>query len=78
MDEASLEKRLDKIENKLEDIYSLQISTQVSNAQLEARVKSAEEEIKDIKENKKSWLQPLISALVAGVTSWVVSGGLAK
>lgn len=70
--DADIKERLDKIDQKLDKVYDLQIST----AQQETRIVMLENSIKDIKDNKKAWLSPAISAAVSALVSWIISGGL--
>jgi len=74
--DAEVEKRLDQIDSKLDELYQLQLN----NAQQDIRLTNVEESIKELKELKKQtanmWLAPLISSLISALIAYVVSGGL--
>lgn len=70
------EKRLDRIEAKLEAVYNLQLAT----AQQDMRISALEDSVKEIKNTRRQtqnmWLAPLISSLVSAIVALVISGGL--
>lgn len=72
MNEELVEKRLSDLESKIDKV--LEIVTQIQLQ--EYRIKSLEKEIDDIKNNKKVWITPIISAAVSAIISWIISGGL--
>ena len=71
MNDEVITYRLDKIDASIAELRGLV----VSNALQEKRLTDAENEIKDLKKNKEKsrdkWLNPLISAVVSGVTAFV-------
>lgn len=70
------EKRLDRIEAKLEAVYNLQLAT----TKQDMRISALEDSVKEIKsvrrQNTNMWLAPLISSLVSAIVALVISGGL--
>lgn len=71
MNDETIEFRLGKIEEKLDTLIDLQMQTQAQ----EIRLSNVEAEVKEMKEeasaNKRSWLNPLISAVVSGFVAFV-------
>ena len=74
--DADIEKRLDKIDTKLDEVYKLQLSSVKSTAQQEIRIENLEKDVEEMKSNKKTWITPAISAAVSALISWIISGGL--
>ena len=74
--DADIEKRLDKIDTKLDEVYKLQLSSVKSTAQQEIRIENLEKDVEEMKSNKKAWITPAISAAVSALISWIISGGL--
>lgn len=72
MNEELVEKRLSDLESKIDKVLEIVTQTQLQ----EYRIKSLEKEIDDIKNNKKVWITPIISAAVSAIISWIISGGL--
>lgn len=72
MNEELVEKRLSDLESKIDKVLEIVTQTQLQ----EYRIKSLEKEIDDIKNNKKVWIAPIISAVVSAIISWIISGGL--
>lgn len=71
MNDETIEFRLGKIEEKLDTLIDLQMQTQAQ----EIRLSNLETEVKEMKDeataNKRSWLNPLISAVVSGFVAFV-------
>ena len=72
METAELEKRLDKIDEKLDKLTEITIKT----AEQEIRLVTVEKQLQEMHSNKKAWLSPAISAIISAVMAWVISGGL--
>ena len=67
-----IEKRFDKIEDKLDQITKILI-TQESHT---IRLANLEAEIKEMKDDKKAWVQPVISTIISAIVAFIVGGGL--
>lgn len=71
MNEETIDFRLGKIEEKLDTLIDIQMQTQAQ----EIRLSNLEGEVKEMKDeataNKRSWLNPLISAIVSGFVAFV-------
>lgn len=72
MEDTELEKRLDKIDDKLDKLTEYTIKT----AEQEVRIHTIEKQIAEIRSNNKMWISPIISAVIAAVMAWIFSGGL--
>ena len=72
MEDTELEKRLDKIDDKLDKLTEYTIKT----AEQEVRIHTIEKQIAEIRSNNKMWISPVISAVIAAVMAWIFSGGL--
>lgn len=72
MEDTELEKRLDKIDDKLDKLTEYTIKT----AEQEVRIHTIEKQIAEIRNNNKMWISPIISAVIAAVMAWIFSGGL--
>lgn len=64
MDNETIEYRLDQIEKKLDTVTDLLLQTN----QQEVRLSALE---KKIEKNVDRWLNPLVSAIIAGVVSFI-------
>ncbi len=71
MNNETIDFRLGKIEEKLDTLIDIQMQTQAQ----EIRLSNLEGEVKEMKDeataNKRSWLNPLISAVVSGFVAFV-------
>jgi hypothetical protein len=71
MNDETIDFRLGKIEEKLDTLIDIQMQTQAQ----EIRLSNLEGEVKEMKDeataNKRSWLNPLISAVVSGFVAFV-------
>lgn len=71
MNDETIDFRLGKIEEKLDTLIDIQMQTQAQ----EIRLSNLEGEVKEMKDeataNKRSWLNPLISAIVSGFVAFV-------
>lgn len=71
MNNETIDFRLGKIEEKLDTLIDIQMQTQAQ----EIRLSNLETEVKEMKDeataNKRSWLNPLISAIVSGFVAFV-------
>lgn len=71
MNDETIEFRLQKIEEKIDTLIDIQMQTQAQ----EIRLSNLEAEVKTMKEeataNKRSWLNPLISAIVSGFVAFI-------
>lgn len=72
MDNTELEKRLDKIDEKLDKLTALTIKT----AEQEVRITTVEKQIAEMHKNGKAWVNPTISAVISAVMAWIIAGGL--
>lgn len=72
MEDKEIERRLDKIDTKLDSIYALQLSS----AKHELQIAQLQKELDELKSNKKMWLQPAISSIVSAIISFIIAGGL--
>ena len=72
MEDTELEKRLDKIDDKLDKLTEYTVKT----AEQEVRIHTIEKQIAEIRSNNKMWISPIISAVIAAVMAWIFSGGL--
>ena len=70
--DADIREALTDIKTKLDKVYELQIAT----AQQEERINTLRRDVDEIKNNKKAWISPAISAAVSALVSWFVSGRL--
>lgn len=74
--DQDVEKRLDRIDAKLEAVYNLQLAT----AQQDMRISALEDSVKEIKNTRRQtqnmWLAPLVSSLISAIVALVISGGL--
>ena len=74
--DADIEKRLDKIDQKLDEVYKLQLASVKTSAEQQIRIDNLEKVVEEIKSNKRAWITPAISACVSALISWIISGGL--
>lgn len=64
--------RLDKIDEKLDQIHTLQLQ----NATMDLRISHIEDELNEMKSSKKAWVNPTISSIISAVMAFIVAGGL--
>ena len=70
-EESLVEYRLTQIEQKIDQVIQLQLQQQA----LDLRMDAVENTIKELQNNQKKqtdrWLNPLVSAVVAGLISYI-------
>lgn len=71
MNEETILFRLEAIEKKLDGLINIQLQTQAQ----EIRLSTVENEVKEIKSQKRNnvdkWLNPLISACISGLIAFI-------